>query len=157
MDYNTKIASLTMINIEAIVKAAQVASNRAHHGSTCRGWLGYSVNKDGDRCQHADIPDNESYLWWQAFDEKQCTCGLGALKELLWDRRLSETYCKKEIKRIEGFGATQHHTSNVDSLKAEVDTLRNEIVEVRDECEQLRAENAKLIRKLGAVQSAATV
>ena len=115
------------------------------------------MNKDGDRCQYADIPDNERYLWWQAFDEKQCTCGLGALRGLLWDRRLSETYCKKEIKRIDGFSATQHHTSNVDSLKAEVDTLRNEIVEVRDECEQLRAENAKLIRKLGAVQSAATV
>lgn len=157
MDYNTRIASLTMLNIEAIVKAAQEASNRAHHGSTCRGWLGYSVNKAGDRCQYSDIPDNERYLWWQAFDEKQCTCGLGSLKSLLWDRRLSETYCKKEIKRIEGFGATHHHTSNVDSLKAEVDTLRNEVVEVRDECEQLRVENAKLVRKLGAVKSAATV
>lgn len=157
MDYNTKIASLTMINIEAIVKAAETASNRAHHGSTCNGWLGYSVNKAGDRISFDKIPDNERYLWWQAFDEKQCTCGIGALKGLLWDRRLSETYCKKEIKRIEGYGATQHHTSNVDSLKAEVDTLRNEVVEVRDECEQLRAENAKLMRKLGAVKSAATV
>lgn len=91
------------------------------------------------------------------FDEKQCTCGLGALRGLLWDHRLSETYCKKEIKRIEGFGATLHHTSNVDSLKAEVDTLRSEIVETRDECEQLKAENAKLVRKLGAVKNAATV
>ncbi len=62
MDYNTKIASLTMLNIEAIVKAAETVSNRAHHGSTCNGWLGYSVNKDGDRISYDKIPDNERYV-----------------------------------------------------------------------------------------------
>lgn len=145
-----------MLNIEAIVKAAETASNRAHHGPTCNGWLGYSVNKNGDKISHDDIPKEEQYLWWQAFDEKQCTCGIGVLRKFLWDRHLSETYCKKEIKRIEGFSATQHHTSNVDSLKAEMDTLRQQIVETKNECERLNIENSKLIRKLNAIKNAAT-
>lgn len=157
MDYNTRIAGLTMLNIETIVKAAEIASNRAHHGSTCQGFLGYSVNKDGDRKHYGDIPDKDRINWWQAFDETKCSCGLGSLREMLWNRRLSDTYCKKEIKRIEGYGATTHHEANIASLQAEVETLRNEVVMMREESEQVKAENAKLIRKLGAVVGAATV
>lgn len=157
MDYNTKIASLTMMNIEAIVAAAEVAANWAHHGSACQGYLGYSVNKDGEKISFNRIPKDESHLWWQAFDESKCTCGIGSLRSLLMDRRLSEAYCKKEMKRIEGFGATQHHTSNVDALMAEVDGLRSDVVATRKECERLKAENEKLERKLSAVQSAASV
>lgn len=121
MDYNTRIASLTMLNIEAIVKAAQEAANRATHGSTCRGFLGYSVNKDGERRQHHDIPDKEAFLWWQAFDESQCSCGLHALRQMLWEHKLSETYCQKELKRIEGYGATKNENANIQALKTEVD------------------------------------
>ena len=157
MDYNTKIASLTMLNIEAVVKAAEVASNRAHHGSTCNGFLGYMVNKDGDRINYHDIPMGESHLWWQAFDESQCSCGLGALRRVLWERKLSETYCKKEIKRIEGYGATTHPNANVDSLKAEVDALRSEVIAIREESEKVRDENFKLRRKLNTVQAASKV
>lgn len=157
MDYNTKIASLTMLNIEAIVKAAQEASKYATHGSTCRGFLGYSVNEAGDRCQYKDIPEKESFLWWQAFDESQCSCGLHALRQMLWDRKLSETYCKKELKRIEGHGATKHENANIEALQTEVDMLRNEVVSIKEENEQIKAESAKLMRKLAAIQSAATV
>lgn len=146
-----------MMQIELLAKASEEAANWAHHGSTCRGWSGYSVNENGDRCSHSAIPEKEKHLWWQAFDEAHCSCGLRALRKILWNDGLSETYCKQEIKRIDGYGATRHHVSNIASLQAEVDTLRAEVVEVRKEQDKTEQENAKLTRKLAQIQSAATV
>lgn len=155
MSYARNLETLTVGQLEFLAEHALKAAQWAHHGSTCRGWLSYQVNKNGERKAWEDIPKEDRSQWWQAFDETQCSCGLRNLRELLINHSVNKTFRKKEAKRIEGFGATTHSNANVASLKVEVEGLRNEVVEHDEARKKAEEERDKLARRLKQIQEAA--
>lgn len=156
MKYELEIGELNIRQINDLYLAVKQAAKWANHGATCRGYLGYATNESGDKIPYDKIPQDEKHLWWQAFDEKQCTCGIKAIRCVLWSDRLKKHYYSTTKPRA--YVPFQPSPDDlIDTLREEIQTLRQGLEDQTVLREKSDETIRKLERKLSQILSAATV
>jgi peptidoglycan hydrolase CwlO-like protein len=72
---------------------------------------------------------------------------------MLWEKPLTNAYCDKTLKRLEGYGATVNENANIQSLQKEVDFLRGKIVDLEEENTKLTEKQTQYEQKIAKLKA----
>lgn len=155
--YEVNTDHLTLRQIRDLLTACQRFASWAAHGATCRGYTGLAINARGEKltweAMQALRPE-ERILWYQDFDAQQCSCGLEAVKNIMWGAPLKKVYAKPLLKAVR-LGYTASLEDRHLKMIMEIEQLRAAAVEAQVERDKAEARADKLQRRLDHIQKTA--
>lgn len=138
---------MTMADLRALYDAIELSAKWGglKHSSTCSGFTGAWINKEGEKFPYDEpMPREKWHEWWCEMNEAHCTCGVVALREVASHRHLNSYTRRRKSNTF--VGSPHGYEQMVLANQVEIESLQKEIIAGANREEALEKEIDRLKR-----------